>query len=333
MRKPISLSAPEAACMEALRSGAERKVPIALRARLDLRQTSRALERLAALHLAISNDRHEWRLTPRGKMATISIAPGARKRGRKPVTARAPGAAAARLLALLDRPRRGTELMALLGVTRQRVHQLVVALSAFGLIRSADPNFPNFVIARKDDPSTLLRPDQERLLSAFPETKATTLSRIARVFQISAEKLAGIAESLCEAELIEKTGMATYGSLYRLTVAGAAHWQRSATAQLADTPPLPFRSDRVHAVLLFLESQGPIRTRDIGLALGVGQQTINALMQYLKRKNMVCSHSDARFAPYQLPPEGREILAAMRRRVGGYRGDVMRRLPVDRKAA
>ena len=132
MPKPIPLSAPEAACLKALRSGAGRKAPIAVRAHLNLRQTIRALERLAALHLAIGNDRHEWHLTLRGKRADVTIVPTARKQGPKPSTARVPGAGAARLLALLNRPRRGTELMAMLGVTRQRVHQLIVALSAFG---------------------------------------------------------------------------------------------------------------------------------------------------------------------------------------------------------
>ena len=320
MPKPILLSAPEAACLKALGSGAGRKAQIALRAHLNLRQTSRALERLAALQLAVGNNRHEWHLPLRGKRSDIRIVPAARKRGPKPSTARAPGAGAARLLALLDRPRHGTELMAMRGVTRQRVHQLVVALSAFGLIRLADPDFPTFVIARNDDTSILLRSDQERLLSTFPEAEATTLSRIARVLQMPAAKLDRIAKSLCKMGLIKKAGMETYGTLFRLTPTGAAHWQRSLTAPHADTPPLPFRSDRVRAVLSCLETHGPIRTRDIGRALGVGKATINALMQYLKRKDAVRPESDAHFAPYELTAGGREILAAMRRPAEGYRG-------------
>jgi DNA-binding IclR family transcriptional regulator len=193
-----------------------------------------------------------------------------------------PGGSASRLLASLDRPRRGAELVTLFGVTRQRVHQLVVALTARGLIRSADPNYPTFVVVLRDDPSTLLRPDQERALSAVPGTEATTLSKIAVVTNMYAGKTARIAESLREAGLIEKTGHATYGDLYRLTAAGATHWQRSAAAFHADTPPLPFRSARVRDVLSYLESQGPTRTRDVGLALGISQTSMNALMQNLK---------------------------------------------------
>jgi DNA-binding IclR family transcriptional regulator len=310
MQNSISLSASEAVCLEALRLGTDRKVLIALRAGLDLKQTKKALGRLASLDLAITHGYRTWHLTPRGKAVDISIAPERRGRGRPPSTREAYGPSAARLLALLDHPRRGAELSTLLGVTRQRIHQLVVVLSVRGAIRSADPDYPTFVVALKDDPSTLLRQEQENVLSAFPETEATTLSKIMLVTQRHAAKVARIAETLREAGLIEKTGTATYGDLYRLSAAGSAHWQRSATARRADLPPLPFRSDRVFGVLSYLASRGPTRTRDIGLALGISQTSINALMQYLKRKEAVRVQSDARFAPHELTSEGRELLAA-----------------------
>jgi len=216
-------------------------------------------------------------------------------------------------MGLLDRPRRGAELPALLGLTRQRVHQLIVALSARGLIRSADASCLSFVIARKEDASTLLSQDQARVLSAFPEGKATTLSRIALVIQMNSGKIAMTAESLRRAGLIEKIGTATYGDLYRLSVTGSAHWQRSAHARHADIPPPPFRSDRILGVLSFLASQGPTRTRNIGRRLGIQQTSINSLMQYLKRKNAVRTQTDARYAPYELTPDGRDMLAAMQR--------------------
>jgi DNA-binding MarR family transcriptional regulator len=202
-------------------------------------------------------------------------------------------------------------LAALLGVTRQRVHQLIVALSARGLVRSADPDHPTFVIALKDDASPLLRQDQERVLSAFPETKATTLSKIALAAQMHAGKTATIAESLRKAGLIEKAGAATHRDLYRLTALGSTHWQRSATARHAEMPPPPFRSDRVRTVLSYLQSQGAARTRDVGLTLGIPQPSINALMQYLKRRNAVRTRTDARRAPYELTPDGLEMLDAM----------------------
>jgi DNA-binding MarR family transcriptional regulator len=311
MSKPISLKVSEAACLEALRSGIERKALIAVRAVLNLRQTGLALGTLASLELATINGNRTWHLTPRGKTANVSIAPDVRKRGRPPGAPLVPGPSATRMLALLHRPRRGAELAALLGVTRQRVHQLIVALSARGLVRSADPDHPTFVIALKDDASPLLRQDQERVLSAFPETKATTLSKIALAAQMHAGKTATIAESLRKAGLIEKAGAATHRDLYRLTALGSTHWQRSATARHAEMPPPPFRSDRVRTVLSYLQSQGAARTRDVGLTLGIPQPSINALMQYLKRRNAVRTRTDARRAPYELTPDGLEMLDAM----------------------
>ena len=316
MPRPVSLDAPAAACLEALRSGISRKVLIALGAGLNLQQTIRALKMLAELDLAVIDDRHTWHITRRGKTADISIAPGVRRRGRKSMTTPTPGASAARLLELLDQPRRGAELTKLLGVTRQRVHQLVVALSALGLVRFADPAHPTFVIARNDDPSPLLRPDQERVLSAFPETEATTLSKIALVLNTSAAKFAGIVESLLEAGLIENAGKATYGDLYRLTVAGSENWQRSTTVRRADLPPLPFRSDRVRAVLSYFECQGPIRTRDVGVALGISPTSINALVQHLRRKNMIGTQTNAHHVLHELTPEGRKTLVSLRMQGG-----------------
>jgi DNA-binding MarR family transcriptional regulator len=288
------------------------KFLVALRARLNLLQTTRALGTLASLDLATINGNHTWRLTPRGKGADIMVTPAVRTRGR-PANSFVPGTSATRLLALLDRPRRGAELTTLLGVTRQRVHQVVVALAARGLVRLGDPNFPTFVIALKEDSSILLRQEQERVLSAFPETAATTLSKITLVTQMHRGEVDVIAESLRKAGLIEKVGTATYGDLYQLTTAGSTHWQRSATARHAEPPPPPFRSDRVRDVLSYLEMQGPTRTRDVGHRLGIPQPSINALMQHLKRKNAVRTQGNLPHAPHELTPDGRGMLAAMKR--------------------
>jgi predicted transcriptional regulator len=310
MLNAVSLSASEALCLESLRGGADRKPVIARRAGLTVYKVKLALGTLASLDLAIANDNGTWLLTPRGKTADISVHSANRGHGQPPLTEYKLGASAIRLLALLDRPRRGTELMAMLGVTRQRIHQLVVPLASRGIIRFADPAFPAFAIALKDDPSTLLGPKQEHALSAFPESEATTLSRISILTQRYAGKGAIIAELLCSAGLIEKAGIAPHGDLYRLTAAGSAHWQRSTTARHADIPPLPYRSDRVFGVLSYLASQGPARPRDVGRALGVSQSSMNALVQRLKRQKMVRTQTDARNAPYELTPGGRAMLAA-----------------------
>lgn len=313
MTKPIPMSTSEAASLEALRSGPQRKVQVALRAGLNVPQTNKAIGALASMGLAAPNGHRTWHLTPAGKQAEAAIAAPVRRRGPPPLKGAMPGPSAVRLLALLDRPRHGAELPALLGVTRQRVHQLVVALSALGEVRLADPTFASFAIALKEDPTILLVLDQERVLSALPETEATTLSKVARAVGMSRGKTESIIELLGEVGLAEQIGSASYGEVYRLTAAGSAHWQRVANVRQADMPPPPFRSDRIRDVLSYLASHGPTRTRDIGLILGLRHQSLNALMQYLKRRKAVRTVNDTRFAPYELTPDGREMLAAMQR--------------------
>lgn len=70
MSNAVSLRAPEAACLEALRSGPERKVLVALRVGLNIRQTNLAIEALKSLGLATANGHRTWHLTPRGQAAT-----------------------------------------------------------------------------------------------------------------------------------------------------------------------------------------------------------------------------------------------------------------------
>ncbi len=236
-------------------------------------------------------------------------------RGRKHSPRYCPTPSEARLLALLDRPRHGSELGPLLGVTRERVRQLITSLLEHDVIRSGDPVHAVSVIARKDDPSLLLSMEQERLLNRFPDSEATTLSRIANLGHIPMGRIARVADALCAAGLIETEGESAGGALYRLTAAGAAHWQRSAGVRRAEpppAPPLPVRSDRVRSVLADLERHGPTRTCDIGQRLGIAHQSLNALMQYLKRKRLAQTEAGAWRAPYVLTDEGRKTLAALR---------------------
>jgi DNA-binding MarR family transcriptional regulator len=285
---------------------------IAVRSRLSLKQTILALKRLESLGIATTKDGRSWHLTRGGHDDAVSLDARPRKRGRKPLDANAPSPAALRMLACLDRPRRAAELAEMLNVTRQRIHQLTVILHAFDLIRSAEPERPTSVVARKDDPSLLLGHGPERVLSAFPQAGATTPSRIAAATMMQVAKVARTVAFLGTEGLIEKTGTSTFGDLYQLTPAGAAHWQRCETSRRADLPPPPFRSDRISGVLTYLETNGPTRTRDIGIELGMAQPSINALMQYLKRKKAVATQSDTRFSPYDLTAEGRRMLMVMR---------------------
>src|SRR3954453_10010739 len=155
MTVSLSLSPRAAACLDTLRTGSSRKMQIAQQAALTFPQTRQGLAELELLGLATTEAGRRWALTPTGERAPTSVATAMRgRRGPRSHEARGGlGAGEARLLACLDRPRRGAELAGLLGVTRQRIHQLVIKLSARGVIRCALQTYPTFVVAAANDPS------------------------------------------------------------------------------------------------------------------------------------------------------------------------------------
>src|SRR5262249_52484957 len=118
-----ALTRAQTACLIALRHGKYSKTTVAIDAKLDLIETSDALAVLARLGLAHENKekRRTWHANPRGKTCRyqFSAERPRRKQG-------APRGSGWRLLALLDRPRRGREITEKLGLSPQRVHQLVV---------------------------------------------------------------------------------------------------------------------------------------------------------------------------------------------------------------
>jgi hypothetical protein len=315
MPHPISLIPRDAACLAAIRDGRDRTMMIAVTAGLDLDQTAKALRQLAALKLAASDGHGSWQITCKGREAEISVVSPLKRRA--PARAFAPTSTIGRMLALLDRPRHGAELSALLGVSYQRVHQMIVALLARGLIRTADLEAPLFAIARADDPTPLLRKNQQRLLSAFPEAPgATTCEKLASATDLPVDQTAVLADELCAFGLLEPAGSTAWGDLLRLTAAGMANGQRSPIKYPAGGPLPRFCSDRVRDVLLHFEAHGPTRTRVLGRRLGLEMPTIDKLMGSLRRRNVVRTISDRPAAPYDLTPFGKEILAAMRAVVG-----------------
>ncbi len=247
--QPAYLNESEAACLEAIRSGADTKTRVALRARLDLKQTEYTLGRLSCAGLVEKCER-TWHLTPRGVTAAISVVPNPeRRRGGKRHGEVRTGTSAHRLLALLARPQHGTELVAELGVTPQRLHQVVVRLAALGLVRIGDLERPLHIVARSDDRSCLLRVSEERVFSAIPDTAGTTIAKVATASRRSLEETASVIGLLIDEGLAEVAGHSRHGELYRLTPAGRAHWQRRLVGRTADLPALPVRSDRVRLVL------------------------------------------------------------------------------------
>ena len=321
MPDPVSLPSAEAACLRVLRAGFGRPTAIALRCGHGAVRIGRALATLSDLHLAKKGVDGVWGLTARGRTVTVTVLPADKTRGRKPSRVVVAGSTAARLLALLETPRHRADLPGLLGVTRERIRQLVVIQSAAGRIRGAGSDDPIFALALANDPVLLLTYAQERVLSAFGEDKATTLSRLGQVAHRTPAVMSQIADFLRDAGLIEAAGRAAQGELWRLTPAGRSHWQRSEDVPRAEEPPPMFRSGRIANVLAYLARQGESRTVEVARALDIPAQSMNGLMQYLKRRGVVRVRSDAFHAPYVLTDEGRDLLAAMTRRAEAAQGD------------
>ena len=70
----------------------------------------------------------------------------------------------------------------------------------------------------------------------------------------------------------------------------------------------------VHKVLSVISSFGELRIKDVRNLLQIPQLSINALMQYLKRKGLVAKTGLALADPYALTPAGYTALAEMERR-------------------
>jgi len=97
-------------------------------------------------------------------------------------------------------------------------------------------------------------------------------------------------------------------------VPGLKHPQYRQDARLAHAPRLPVESDRVRAVLSAIRDARSLRIRDLKNALKIPQPSINALMQYLKRKGLVQKTSQEQAAPYSLTDKGFDTLTEMARR-------------------
>jgi len=79
-------------------------------------------------------------------------------------------------------------------------------------------------------------------------------------------------------------------------------------------PRLPVQSERVLSVLITISNGGAMRIKDISDALRLPPQSTNALIQYLKRKDLVQKTDDSLGAPYILTSLGRVTLTEMEQR-------------------
>jgi Mn-dependent DtxR family transcriptional regulator len=308
--RSVALTEPQAACLIALRNGKLSKPEIAIQAKLDLIKTATALGTLARLRLAKQNQVKRWHTTTRGKTCRFKIIPDRLRRN-----SRIPGPGGRRLLKLLDRPMRGNEIVERLGVTHQRVRQLVIKLHAQGRVTFGDLENPFWIIRLADDRTPLLSRDEEHVLSAIPREYLTNAAKIRQAARMPENKVQKILEGLIASRFVEEFEGFQGNRVYRLTEAGERHPQRDQSARRAAVPRLPVESDRIRKVLSIILHSGALRIRDVTDALRIPRKSINALMQYLKRKHLVKKTGPEFDAPYSLTDEGRAALAEMTRRL------------------
>lgn len=305
-----SLTTSQAACLNALRDGKNSKTRIAIQSNLDFRKTTAALGKLEELGLARRGEMNTWRATARGKTCRFRTV---RERARR--NNMTPGRGARRLLDALDRPMRGRELAEKLGVTKQNVHQLIVKLYSLGRLRLGDRDRILLIASRIDDETPLLSYDEERVLSAIPTECATSVTKIRIAVQLPEKQVRQLLKRLIVHGLIEARDGFDGEIVYGVTAPGLDHPQRSQDARRAKPPRLPFQSDRVLAVLSAILDAGALRIRDIRDRLHIPHNSMNALIQYLKRREMVQKTDQDFNAPYSLTEKGHEALAEMTRRL------------------
>lgn len=307
--RSLILTESQAACLAALRLRKESKTEIAIQAKLDLKRATVALDALKELGLARRGAMSSWHPTRRGRNCRFKATPDRIRPGNA-----LPGPGARRLLDVLDRPMQGNELAERLGITLQRVRQLLVKLHAQGLVKFGDSERILEAVTRTNDKTILLSRDESRVLSVIPDAYATNATKIRLAVLLPEKSVQKILDRFVARHLVVAQDGLADRAIYRITAAGLKHPQRHPDARLAHAPRLPVESDRVRAVLSAIRDAQSLRIRDLKNALQIPHASINALMQYLKRKALVQKTSREQAAPYSLTEKGLDALTEMARR-------------------
>ena len=310
MNQTLILTESQAACLAALRLRKETKSQIAIEAKLDLIKAVKALKRLEDVGLSKHGEMNRWVLTRRGRTCHFKTMPDRIRRGNT-----LPGPGARRLLEVLDGPMRGSELAEKLGVTLQRIHQLVVKLHAQGLVKLGDLENILEVVSRNKDKTVLLSRSEARVLSAIPDAYSTDFTKIRLAVVLPEKSVQQILDGLVARHFVAALDGLNDRRNYQITAAGLKHPQRHQNKRVAHPPRLPVESDRVHAVLSAMRDARSLRIRDLKVALKIPHPSINALIQYLKRKALVQKTGRELAAPYSLTNKGLDTLAEMERRL------------------
>ncbi len=230
----LVLTKSHAACLTALRKGKVTKAEIAILAKLDLAKTAAALGALEQLGLVKQNRQKHWHVTRRGKVCRFKVIPDRLRRNSGVL-----GSSGQRLLNLLDRPMRGNQIAEKLGVSRQRVRQLIIKLHAQGYVTFGDEEKPFWIIRRTDDRTTLLSRAEEHVLSTIPREYMTNIVKIRLAARMPENKIRKILEGLIASRFAEEFEGLQGNRVYQLTDTGNNHPQRDLSARRADEPRLP----------------------------------------------------------------------------------------------
>jgi predicted transcriptional regulator len=160
----------------------------------------------------------------------------------------------------------------------------------------------------------LLSREEERVLSAVPREHATDATKIRLAARVPEREARQVLERLLVRGFVEASDGSMGTRVYRITDAGLRHPQYARSGSLAPAPRLPVESERVHKVLSAIFDSGELRIIDVTNMLGLPRQSMNALMQYLKRKQLVRKNGRVLRSPYTLTSEGLATLAEMTRR-------------------
>jgi DNA-binding IclR family transcriptional regulator len=167
---------------------------------------------------------------------------------------------------------------------------------------------------RADDKTSLLSRDEERVLSAIPREYATDAAKIRLAARVPDSQVHQILERLLVRRFVEASSGLSGNRVYRITNAGLQHPQCAQSVRRAKAPRLPVESDRIRKVLSAIFDSSELRIIEVTNQLSIPQPSMNALMQYLKRKRLVKKNGLEPNAPYSLMPEGLAALTEMTRR-------------------
>jgi DNA-binding IclR family transcriptional regulator len=304
----VILVASQAACLIALRLHPNTKIGVAIAGKLTVAKAAAALSALKTLGLVEKDQTNRWYPTIRGKVCRIDTFPERRKKSDLP------GPGGQRVLDLLQQPMRCAEIAKKLCVTRERARQLVVKLHAQGRVRFLDPFNPLWAVARVDDETQTLTREELRVLRVMPQDYGTSMTKIRLAANLPDRSANEALRRLAASGFVEAFDGLKGQRVFRITAAGLSHPQLGEAAHNAVAPRLPVESDRVREVLCCIADAGALRIRDLTEKLGIEQRSMNALIQYLKRKQLVKKAGTNLLAPYSLTAEGHAVLAEMLRR-------------------